>query len=208
MRGLTITLCTILLQTPGWTPTCSSSITINTNLVTVVESVKYLGVTITSDLKWNTHITNTCKSAKQRLGLLYRNFQLADQKTLSQLYKALVLPKLDYCSYHPHNWISKNSIRKVMVLSLILQYVNREMKIKAKNGKEYYLVDVIAQILKYLKIELIENHLKSGGYALEATDFDWVITVPVIWRARARQMMREAGYKVILARCMFPFHIM
>jgi len=30
----------------------------------------------------------------------------------------------------------------------------------------------------------------------EATDFDWVITVPAIWRARGKQMMREAGYKV------------
>ena len=70
------------------------------------------------------------------------------------------------------------------------------MKIKAKNGKEYYLVDVIAQILKYLKIELIEKHLQRGGHSLEATDFDWVITVPAIWRARGKQMMREAGYKV------------
>ena len=39
-----------------------------------------------------------CKSAKRRLGLLYGNFRQADQRTLSQLYKALVLPKLDYCS--------------------------------------------------------------------------------------------------------------
>ena len=70
------------------------------------------------------------------------------------------------------------------------------MKIEAKNGKEYYLVDVIAQILKYLKIELIEKHLQRGGHSLEATDFDWVITVPAIWRARGKQMMREAGYKV------------
>ena len=70
------------------------------------------------------------------------------------------------------------------------------MKIKAKNGKEYYLVDVIAQILKYLKIELIEKHLQRGGHSLEATDFDWVVTVPAIWRARGKQMMREAGYKV------------
>ena len=74
------------------------SITMNSTPVTIAESVKYLGVTIAPDLKWNTHITNTCKSAKQKLGLLYRNFHLADQKTLSQLYKALVLPKLDYCS--------------------------------------------------------------------------------------------------------------
>ncbi len=70
------------------------------------------------------------------------------------------------------------------------------MKIKSSNGKEYYLVDVIAQILKHLKNELIENHLKRGGIPLEATDFDWVITVPAIWRARGKQMMREAGYKV------------
>ena len=57
-------------------------------------------------------------------------------------------------------------------------------------------MDVIAQILKYLKIELIEKHLQRGGHSLEATDFDWVITVPAIWRARGKQMMREAGYKV------------
>ena len=70
------------------------------------------------------------------------------------------------------------------------------MKIKAKNGEDYYIVDVIAQILKHLKIELIEKHLKRGGHPLEATDFDWVITVPAIWKSRGKQMMREAGYKV------------
>ena len=70
------------------------------------------------------------------------------------------------------------------------------MIITAKNGKEYHLVDVITQILKYLKIELIENNLQCGGHCLEATDFDWVITVPAIWMARGKQMMREAGYKV------------
>ena len=81
----------------------------------------------------------------------------------------------------------------------LLQNVNREMKIKAENGEEYYLVDVIAHIIRCLKIELIEKNLKRSGYRLEATDFDWVVTVPAIWRARGKQMMREAGYKVILA---------
>ena len=79
-----------------------------------------------------------------------------------------------------------------------MQNVDREMKIKATNGTEYFLVDIIAQILKYLKIEFIEKHLQRSGYQLEATDFDWVITVPAIWRARGKQMMREAGYKVAL----------
>ena len=77
-----------------------------------------------------------------------------------------------------------------------LQKVNKEMKIKAKNGKEYYLLDVLAQIRNYLKIELIEKHLQHTGCHLEATDFHWVINVPAIWRASGEEMMREAGYKV------------
>ena len=30
-----------------------------------VESIKYLGVTITSDLRWNTHVSNVCTKDKQ-----------------------------------------------------------------------------------------------------------------------------------------------
>ena len=32
-----------------------------------VESIKYLGVTITKDLKWNTHISNVCTKANRTL---------------------------------------------------------------------------------------------------------------------------------------------
>ena len=35
-----------------------------------VESIKYLGVTITKDLKWNTHISNVCIKANRTLGFL------------------------------------------------------------------------------------------------------------------------------------------
>ena len=38
-----------------------------------VESIKYLGVTITSDLRWNTHVSNVCTKAKRTLGFLRRN---------------------------------------------------------------------------------------------------------------------------------------
>ena len=35
-----------------------------------VESIKYLGVTITNDLKWNTHMSNVCTKANRTLGFL------------------------------------------------------------------------------------------------------------------------------------------
>ena len=75
----------------------SLSILINSTAVSVSDSVKYLGVTITSDLSWNRHVSNICLSARKKLGLLYRTFHLCDQQSLSRLYKVLVLPKLDYC---------------------------------------------------------------------------------------------------------------
>ena len=34
-----------------------------------VESIKYLGVTITSDLRWNTHVSNVCTKANRTLGI-------------------------------------------------------------------------------------------------------------------------------------------
>ena len=42
------------------------------------------------------------------------------------------------------------------------------------------------------------KELRVFGYTeINATDIDWVITVPAIWRAKGRKMMREAGYMVI-----------
>ena len=75
----------------------SLSILINSTPVSISDSVKYLGVTITSDLSWNRHVSNICLSTRKKLGLLYRTFHLCDQQSLSRLYRVLVLPKLDYC---------------------------------------------------------------------------------------------------------------
>ena len=38
-----------------------------------VESIKYLRVTITSVLRWNTHVSNVCTKANSTLGFLRRN---------------------------------------------------------------------------------------------------------------------------------------
>ena len=40
----------------------------------IVESINYLGVTITSDLKWNSYIMNVCSNANRTLGFLRRIF--------------------------------------------------------------------------------------------------------------------------------------
>ena len=63
-----------------------------------VESIKYLGVTITSDLRWNTHVSNVCTKANRTLGFLRRNLYSCPQEVKEAVYKGLVRPVLDYGS--------------------------------------------------------------------------------------------------------------
>ena len=63
-----------------------------------VESIKYLGVTITSDLRWNTHVSNVCTKANRTLGFLRRNLYSCLQEVKEAAYQVLVHPVLDYGS--------------------------------------------------------------------------------------------------------------
>ena len=80
--------------------------------------------------------------------------------------------------------------------SFFVKSVDRTTTIKSFCGKDYYfLVEVIAFMLKHLK-DLLLAHLSDGMRQMKSTHFDWVITVPAIWKARAKRMMREAAYMV------------
>lgn len=72
------------------------------------------------------------------------------------------------------------------------------MKIRSDNTAEsnWYLIEVIAYIIRYLKDTLIDHLSRNGSSIKAASHFDWVITVPAIWQARGKAMMREAGYLV------------
>ena len=63
-----------------------------------VESIKYLGITITCDLRWNTHVSNVCTKANRTLGFLRRNLYSCPQEVKEAAYKGLVRQVLDYGS--------------------------------------------------------------------------------------------------------------
>ena len=50
-----------------------ASYTLEGTVLENVDSINYLGVTITNDLKWNTHIPGFCTKANRTLGVLRRN---------------------------------------------------------------------------------------------------------------------------------------
>ena len=78
---------------------------------------------------------------------------------------------------------------------LFSQTIDRNQKIPALNGKQFFLVGIIAHILHELKCRLLTT-LTDVGFKLKASDFNWVITVPAIWAPKGWEMMHEAGYMV------------
>ena len=77
-----------------------ASYTLEGNDLVNVESIKYLGVTITSDLRWNTHVhvSNVCIKANRTLGFLRRKLYSCPKEVKEAAYKGLVHPVLDYSS--------------------------------------------------------------------------------------------------------------
>ena len=64
-----------------------------------VSLYKYLGVTITKDLSWSTHIDQISSKAHRIIGLIYRQFYTwSSHSTLLQLYTSLVRPHLEYAT--------------------------------------------------------------------------------------------------------------
>ena len=64
----------------------------------VVQSYKYLGVVVSSDLSWSSHIQLVCMKANKILGLIYRNFAKYTSDSSVILNKALVRPHLEYAA--------------------------------------------------------------------------------------------------------------
>ena len=80
---------------------------------------------------------------------------------------------------------------------MFMQEIHLEYTVKDSHGAEFYLVEVIAMILKHLKEKLLQIECRGIDEPHKATDYNWVITVPaIIWKPRGKQMMRLAAYKV------------
>ncbi len=71
---------------------------INNQILQRVQDTPYLGIIISEDLKWKTHITKITKRANSTLGFLRRNLRHCPQPCRKNAYIALVRSKLEYGS--------------------------------------------------------------------------------------------------------------
>lgn len=75
----------------------------NGELITPVDVLKDLGVTVSSDLSWSTHISSITMRARSVAAWVFSVFRARDTTTMLTLYKSLVRCHLEYCCplWHP-----------------------------------------------------------------------------------------------------------
>ena len=89
--------CEVIHITTKKTPILHSY-SLHGHILSSVPQIKYLGVHISQDLKWNSHINSTSSKANQTLGFLKRNLRINSSTVKEKAYKSPVRPKPEYCS--------------------------------------------------------------------------------------------------------------
>ena len=122
-----------------------------------VDNIKYLGVTITNDLKWNTHVSNICPKAIRTLCFLRRTLFSCPQNVKEAAYKGMVRPILEYGSsvWDPHTGKLLEELEKVQ---------NRAARFVTRNY--VYETGSMTDILEQLKWESLKKRRKDNRLIL------------------------------------------
>ena len=106
--------CTVI-RISGRKKTIDTSYTLHGHTLEVVQSGKYLGVTVNNRLSWDEHVQNTSGKGFITLGFLRRNLGRSTPKVKATAYTALVRPILEYAStvWNPHHMTSIRSLEGV-----------------------------------------------------------------------------------------------
>ena len=112
--------------------------------IPAVEVETDLGVIFDEQLKFSHHVDSVCAAANRKLGIINRTFSNLDRTGFMHLYKAIVRPRLEYCStvWHP---VLKKDITKI--------------------GKVQCRATRQVQMLRHLSYEKRLQHLKLPSLA-------------------------------------------
>ena len=89
------------------------------------------------------------------------------------------------------------------IMFLFRQALNRSTAIAATNGATVPAVTVFSHALRHFMQQALREISDQSMTPISNDDVRWVITVPAIWSAAAKQLMRQAAYDVRNIRIAF-----
>jgi myo-inositol-hexaphosphate 3-phosphohydrolase len=105
----------VVIQISSKQSTIPANYTLHNHQLEVVDSSKYLGVTINKNLRWDDHINNITARANRTLGFLKRNLRGCKTSARARAYETIVRPTLKYAAsiWDPYNTGQINQLEKV-----------------------------------------------------------------------------------------------
>ena len=70
---------------------------LNDTKLTKENNHKHLGLTISNNMSWSSHINEILAKVEKRLSMMPRSKHILPRSCLDKLYKSMILPLLDYC---------------------------------------------------------------------------------------------------------------
>ena len=106
-------------EAPGTGQNMACHISIDDYPLSPSKTVKYLGVTLSSNLSLSEHINSVCKTAKYHLGLVNQKLHQASPQVCHAIYPSTILSKLDYCCvvWDPHYSTDKTALNRVQLFA-------------------------------------------------------------------------------------------
>ena len=153
-------------------------------------NTRYLGITITSDLRWNTHV---CTKANRTLGFLRRNLYSCPQEVKEAAYKESMRPVLDYGS---SVWD-----RPDVVLQGELESVQKRAA-RFVTGNYSYETGTVTGILGQLKWESLKKTRKDNRLILLYKGLKGKTSVPtddVIPKTRRCRNQHSKAFQIPIA---------
>ena len=105
--------CQVVQVTGSRNPISASLYRLHGEILETVSCAKYLGVDITSNLSWGSHVDRITNSANKTLGFIKRNVRTKMSREAA--YNTLVRPQLEYAAaiWDPHTRVKTEQIEKV-----------------------------------------------------------------------------------------------
>ena len=94
-----------------------TSCTVHGQTLEVVSCARYLGVDISNDLSWKSHVTRVSNTANKSPGFRRRNLKAKNSQLRERAYKAIVRPQLEYAApvWDPHHQDDQDILKIEMV---------------------------------------------------------------------------------------------
>ena len=126
---------------------------LNDTILKQVNTNPYLGIMLSQDMKWTTHINNICRKASSTLGFIRRNLRHSPQSTRKTAYISLVRSTLEYGAIIWDPYLQSDITKMEKVQRRAAHFITGDYKTRSPGS--------VTSMLKNLDLPLLQERRKE-----------------------------------------------